>query len=217
MDLAESMFIRKVFLKRDARRFKEKCPHSPSCESTWQLQRHLVQLLAIWRQSANAAHSSVSGLLCSIVSNGAMNEFGICFQWPNEHFNPRMLLFSEGNGAMKAPRNWQRRNECSTMVATARWDQCEFTSRWKVSPIHSARWIFIATYRWNLKLHCKIRFSTSRRPGTGMSPNLCSKKFATTQWWQLRYETSANTHLWKSKCPLSIRRDEFSLSRISET
>ncbi len=122
------LFIRKVLLKREAGRFKEKSAHPPFFESPWKLQLHLVNLLAIWRQSANGAHSPVSGLLCSVVSNGAMNEFGICFQWPNEHFNPRMLLFSEGNGAMKAPRIWQRRNECSTMVATARWDQCEFTS-----------------------------------------------------------------------------------------
>ncbi len=48
MYLAERMFIRKVFLKREARRFKEKSLHPPSCESTWQLLRHLVQLLAFW-------------------------------------------------------------------------------------------------------------------------------------------------------------------------
>jgi hypothetical protein len=43
---------------------------------------HLILLLAIWKQSANGAHSSVSS-----------------------------LLFSVGNDAMNAPRYWQRRNE----------------------------------------------------------------------------------------------------------
>ncbi len=47
MDLAESMFIRKVFIKREARRFLEKSARPPSCESLWKPQRHPVQLLAI--------------------------------------------------------------------------------------------------------------------------------------------------------------------------
>jgi hypothetical protein len=41
MDLAESMFIRKVFIKERG----AACPLS--CESPWKPQRHLVQLLAI--------------------------------------------------------------------------------------------------------------------------------------------------------------------------
>jgi hypothetical protein len=32
-----------------------------------------------------------------------------------------MLLFSVGNSAMNAPRNWQRRNEWSAMLATVWW------------------------------------------------------------------------------------------------
>jgi hypothetical protein len=77
------------------------------------LQRHLVRLLAIWKQIADGAHSSVSAfyLIHTAVEKGATNHFGIFFQWRNEHFKRRMLLFSVGNSAMNAPRNWQRRNE----------------------------------------------------------------------------------------------------------
>ncbi len=57
-----------------------------SSESSLKLQHHLIQLLA-------------------------MNKFGICFQWHNEHFKPKMLLFSVGNGALNAPRYWQWSNE----------------------------------------------------------------------------------------------------------
>jgi hypothetical protein len=50
-------------------------------------------------------------MLKSVVGKGARNKFGSCCQWRNEHFKPRMLLFSLGNDAMKAPRYWQRHNE----------------------------------------------------------------------------------------------------------
>jgi hypothetical protein len=51
--------------------------HRPRfCESPFKLQRHLVQLLAIGKQSANGAHSSVSGLLLNTYS---------CWQWRYEH------------------------------------------------------------------------------------------------------------------------------------
>jgi hypothetical protein len=68
---------------------------------------HLLQLLAFWKQIANGAHRSVSGLLF-------MNKFGICFQWRNELFKPR-ILFSVGNGAMNAPRNWQLCDDACTV------------------------------------------------------------------------------------------------------
>jgi hypothetical protein len=61
--------------------------------------------LAIWKQIADGAHSSVSAfyLIHTAVEKGATNHFGIFFQWRNEHFKPSMLLFSVGNGAMKSP------------------------------------------------------------------------------------------------------------------
>ncbi len=57
-----------------------------------------------------------------LLATAHMNKFEICFQWCNDHFNPRMLLFSVGNGAMNTlwllataqltmPQYWQRRNE----------------------------------------------------------------------------------------------------------
>jgi hypothetical protein len=59
----------------------------------------------------------------SLVShaNGAMNKFGICYQWRNEHFKPRMLFFSVGSGAMNVMGYWQWRRERPAMFATARW------------------------------------------------------------------------------------------------
>ncbi len=42
-------------------------------------------------------------------------------------FKPNMLFFSVGNGAMNAPQYWQWRNERSPMLASARWDQREYT------------------------------------------------------------------------------------------
>jgi hypothetical protein len=42
-----------------------------------------------------------------------MNKFGICFQRRNEHLKSSMFLFSVGNGAMTAPRYWQRRKPAS--------------------------------------------------------------------------------------------------------
>jgi hypothetical protein len=63
-------------------------------------------LLAVWKQIANGVHTALSAAFFSLhtaVGNGAMNKFGICFQWRNEHFEPRMLIFSVGIGAMSAP------------------------------------------------------------------------------------------------------------------
>ncbi len=60
-------------------------------------------------------------LLHTAVGNGAINKCGTCFQWRNEHFKPRMLLVSVGNGAIKTPdigngamnalQCWQLRND----------------------------------------------------------------------------------------------------------
>jgi hypothetical protein len=61
-------------------------------------------------------------ILKTLVGKGAINKFGSCCQWRNEHFKPRMLLFSVGNDAMNASRHrttaqwtplwyWQRRSE----------------------------------------------------------------------------------------------------------
>jgi hypothetical protein len=55
-------------LKCAARRFFEKSARPPSCESPLKLQRHLVQMLAIWKQIANGAHSSVSGIILTLYS-----------------------------------------------------------------------------------------------------------------------------------------------------
>jgi hypothetical protein len=95
LDLAEIRFIRQVSLKSEARRFLEKSACTPYCESPLKLRCQLVRLLAIWKQT-NDAQSSVSGLfsLHTAVGNGAINKFGICFQWRNEHCKPRMLVFS---------------------------------------------------------------------------------------------------------------------------
>jgi hypothetical protein len=130
MYLAERMFIRKVLLKREARRFKEKSANPPSWDA---FESYSATSYSCWLfgNKVPTAHTALSALLFTIVSNGAMNKLSIYFKWPNEHFNPRMLLFSVGNGDIKAPRNWQRRNECSAMVATAWLDQWEYTSLWK--------------------------------------------------------------------------------------
>jgi hypothetical protein len=59
------------------------------------------------------ALSAAFYLLCTAVGDGL--------------FTIRMLLFSIGNSAINDPRYWERRNERSRMLATARWDQCECT------------------------------------------------------------------------------------------
>jgi hypothetical protein len=71
------------------------------------LQRYLAHLLDIWQQIANSALSSIIGFLftSTAVGNGAMNKFGVCLPWRNEHLKPRMLLFSVGNSAMNAEGN----------------------------------------------------------------------------------------------------------------
>ncbi len=52
-----------------AQRFLEKFACTPCRESPWKLQRHLVRLLAIfWKQIANGAHRSVSGILSTTYS-----------------------------------------------------------------------------------------------------------------------------------------------------
>jgi hypothetical protein len=53
------------------------------------------------------------------VGNSTLNQFGICFQLRIEHLRPRIILFFGSNGAMNPPRYWQRRKECSAILATA--------------------------------------------------------------------------------------------------
>jgi hypothetical protein len=45
-----------------------------------------------------------------------MNQFGISFQWRNEHFKPRILLFFLANGSINLPRYWQWLNETCAMM-----------------------------------------------------------------------------------------------------
>ncbi len=87
MDPAKIRFIRVAI--------KEWSAHPPCCESPLKLHHHLIQLLVIWKQIANSAHSSGSYLetncqqrpqLCqrpyslhTAVGNGAMSTFGICY------------------------------------------------------------------------------------------------------------------------------------------
>jgi hypothetical protein len=102
MDPAEIRFIRKVFIKERGEEVFRKIRLSlVLCESPLKLQRHLEQLLAIWKQITNSAHSSVHGLLLTTCScwQQRYEQFGSYCQWSNEHFKPRMLLFSVGNGA----------------------------------------------------------------------------------------------------------------------
>ncbi len=101
-------------LKSEARRFWEKSARPPCWESPLKLQRHLVRLLAFWKQIANSSHSFVSDFLFNVYS---------CWQWCYEQiwkFGAMSILSQEccytmaiwtlrniGNGAMNTPRYWQ--------------------------------------------------------------------------------------------------------------
>jgi hypothetical protein len=50
-------------LKSEAKRFLEKFARPPRYESPLKLQHRLLRLLAVWKQIADGAHNSVSGLL----------------------------------------------------------------------------------------------------------------------------------------------------------
>jgi hypothetical protein len=63
MDLAEIRFTRKAFFKERGVDVLEKFLREPL-----KIPRHLGQLLAIWKQIANGAHSSVRGLLFTTYS-----------------------------------------------------------------------------------------------------------------------------------------------------
>ncbi len=79
----------------------------------------------IWVRIPNGAHRSVRRLLSTTYStaagNGTMNKLGTCFPRRNGHFNPKMLLFSAGNGAMNALRYWKRCNERSAILERVLW------------------------------------------------------------------------------------------------
>ncbi len=84
MYLAERMFIRKGFSKREARRFKEKYVHPPSCESTCTVTSYSCWLFG---NKVPMAHTALSEAFYSLmlatalwtnlesVSNGPMNIF----------------------------------------------------------------------------------------------------------------------------------------------
>jgi hypothetical protein len=62
---------------------------------------------------AHTALSAAFYLRHPAVGNGAVNKHRICLN--NEHFKPRIWLFSVGKGAMNVPRYWQRRDDACTL------------------------------------------------------------------------------------------------------
>jgi hypothetical protein len=66
IDLAENRLNRKAIIKERGMEVFRKIRPFPSCQISLKQQRHIILLLAIWRQSANGAHSSVSSLLFNI-------------------------------------------------------------------------------------------------------------------------------------------------------
>jgi hypothetical protein len=95
-------------LKREAPRLLEKSVRPVcDCESPLKIPQHLVHMLAIRLPIAHTALSAAFYSLHIAIANGAMIKSGICFQWRNEHFEPRVLLFSVSNCAMNARRYWQ--------------------------------------------------------------------------------------------------------------
>ncbi len=103
-------------LKREAQRLLEKSAHPPSFKSHLKISGHLLQLLAI---TPNCQYRTqvfqrpfiyyIQLLATELWTNWNLSK------WRNEHFKPRMLLFSVGNGAMNAPRYWQRGRDACTM------------------------------------------------------------------------------------------------------
>ncbi len=100
----EIRFVPKAFFKERGAEVFRNSARLPSCENPLKSLHHLVQLSAVRKRTANDAHASLDFYsLHTAVGNGAMNKFGSCCQLPNEHFKPRMLLFTVGNGAISAP------------------------------------------------------------------------------------------------------------------
>ncbi len=105
-------------LKSEARRFKKSRPSpmlsesfkvtAPSLYGCWPFVNKLPK---VYTDLSTAFY-----LLHTAIGNGAMNKFGNCSQWRSELLILRMLLFSVCNGAMYAPRYWQRCNERSTLL-----------------------------------------------------------------------------------------------------
>jgi hypothetical protein len=89
-------------------------------ESPFKFQNHNERLLAIWKHIANGTQIA-SGLLSATYNCWQRHYMyeQFCMQQHNEHFKPRMLLFSLGKGAMNALRNWQRCSKPSTILETA--------------------------------------------------------------------------------------------------
>jgi hypothetical protein len=98
MDPADIGSLDRSTLKSEAQRFLETAPSRVA--------------LVLFGNKLPTAHTDLSVafyLLHTVVGNGAMIQFGICFQWRNEHLKPRMLLFFVG----------KRRYELSAILATA--------------------------------------------------------------------------------------------------
>jgi hypothetical protein len=91
------------------------------------ISRHLVQLLAIWKQIANGAHSSVSGLLFTTYS---------CWQWRYEQIWNLFLMaqwtFKAQNVVILCRK---RRYEYSAKLATAQW-MLRDLGYWAMMPVH---------------------------------------------------------------------------------
>jgi hypothetical protein len=68
---------------------------------------------------ANTDLSAAYYLQHTADGNGTMNKLGTCIPRRNGYFNPKMLLFLVGNGAMNALRYWKRGNEFSAILETA--------------------------------------------------------------------------------------------------
>ncbi len=99
---------------------RENSARTPCFESPLKLQSHLLRLLETNCQRYTDL-SAAAYLLHTALGNGKMNIFGICMQQHNEHFKPRMLFFSLGNGALNALRYWQLCSKPPTILATAQW------------------------------------------------------------------------------------------------
>ncbi len=103
MDPAEIRFIRWVVIKEwGAEIWKNPpIPHAMRGLLSYSAISCRCWLFGNKLPTAHTASAAFYSLHTS-VGNGAMNKFGICFQWRHEHFKPRMLLFSVGNDAMNA-------------------------------------------------------------------------------------------------------------------
>ncbi len=118
-------------------------------------------------------------------AHDAMNKFGSYCWWRNEQLNPRMLLFSAGNGAMNAP--WYRRNELLRDIGNGAMNSSVILATAQCAP-------------------SKTRNCT-KMPVPMLRP-------VQIHWRLYKENGEAYFRLWKTdiqkKCRLSLRRDEIS-------